>query len=273
MAASVSALESTSRPSPLASSVGRPLDLLAVIGILLRRFYVTVPLLLVTAALAVYAIEAEGPRYRASQEVLLLLPNTPSRAGSRTNPYLGIGPLSATSEVLARVLNEGPVRADLVRDGALHSYSVRNTAGGADPPILVVSAEGAVGADAVRTVHQVTAALQQELERRQLAAGSPARSLITAEVLIPEDTPEQVLGSEARVVGAIALLGAGATVLAGLLVETLAIRRRAKSAGPPPPPLAVAEPERPPPAAADGLRPRLSPKGVRPWSRPTRSHR
>ena len=203
------------------------MDLVTMLRVLRRRWIVVVAMTAVTIAATAAVLDSAPKGYRATGEVLLLLPST-TRTGSGTtttvNPYLQLGgSLSAAGDVVARALESSESARALREQGALGSWEIQLAPGS---PVLHVEGIGPTPAEASRTVQVVMTAIEDTLEQRQLDAGAPAHQLIQVQVVSAPDRAVRVLSTTLRPV--VAVVAAGVLVKLGTayLVEALARLRR-----------------------------------------------
>ena len=235
------------------------MDLLTTIRILLRRWFVVVPGLLLTAGAAYYAMQAVSPSYEAAGAVVLLGPATAGAPvkGEPTpppvNPYLEFGgALETTGEILSRTLMSQAEVDKLYAKGATATYEVGTGSEGGSPIVNVIATD-TDEAVAIRTVGIVAAEVRAELQRRQAAAGAPASQFIRVEDVTIPTKATKMAGSTMRAVAAVMALGLAVSFGLGFMAEAIAVRRSAPhapyapaastpvgvtaSAPPPPPPV------------------------------------
>ena len=154
------------------------MDLFTTIRILLRRWFVVVPALLVTAGAAYYAMQAVAPAYEATGAVVLLGPATAGApvAGepnpAPVNPYLEFGgALETTGEIVSRTLMSEATVSKLAKKGATAAYEVGTGSEGGSPIINLIATD-ADEQMARKTVNVLITEVSTELERRQAAAGA-----------------------------------------------------------------------------------------------------
>jgi capsular polysaccharide biosynthesis protein len=241
-------------------------DLLTTIRILLRRWFVVVPMLLLTAGGAYYAMQAVSPSYEASGAVVLLGPATAGAPvkGEPTpapvNPYLQFGgALETTGEIVSRTLMSADEVDKLSRRGATSAYEVGTGSEGGSPIVNVIATDTDEAA-AIRTVAIVVAEVRTELQRRQAAAGAPPSQFIRVENVTIPTKATKMAGSTMRAVAAVLALGLAVSCGLGFMAEAIAVRRAGRSTAyepavpmpagaapaPPPPPQSGRVPQGPP---------------------------
>ncbi len=207
-------------------------ELMALARILLQRWYVVVPTLLLTAVAFFYVDRNVEPSYEAEGKLLLIWPSTRDKP---SNPYLNLHEsLGVAAEAAREALTRPEVASRLEEAGATALYRVKVTA---NPPMLTVTAEGPDSEESLHTMRLVVEELQHQLEERQRAAGAPAGLIIRSQVLSMSQQAVVRMARKVRVLVAVWVLGLAASAWLVAATESIAAsRRRARSrAGPPEP--------------------------------------
>ncbi len=193
-----------------------------------RRWYIALPGLLVAVVVAGFVFLHSPVNYQ-RQATLLLLPAEMS-IPEGGNPYLYIGGLSQTADVLVRA-----VGADSVLDEVKQAHPgvdvtvTRDASTGS--PLLLLTTTSADDEAAAAALSEVLSRAQAELASLQQAEGIASNNQITA-VTLTVDT-KGIASQRSRLMGtavsgvAVALL----TVLAVALVEGLAGGRQRRRSG------------------------------------------
>ena len=210
------------------------MDFATTLRILLRRWYVVVPALALTAAGAYLGMQQVTPQYESSGSLVLLGPATGLEvAGEKVpqvNAYLEFGgALATTAEVLSKATLSDASAKKLADAGATGEYEVGTGSDGGSPIINIV-ATGTSPRIATLTVEEITKLLTAELERRQVAAKAPRSQFIRVEVVAPPAEPKELLGSKLRVGSAVVALGVAVTFSVAFLVEGAMDRRSRRKA-------------------------------------------
>lgn len=196
------------------------MDLLTLVRIVLRRWYLVAPTLLLTAVSVFLLDQRIAPTFEARATLLLL---GPSQQEKPINPYLNFGgSLEATAIVTKEVITSSDVALKLQEAGADAPYAVEVASG---TPILTVKAEGTKREASVRTVQLVIQEIQHQLESRQRLAGAPANSLIRPEVLSRHE-PVALWRGKRRVLVTAMALGVASSGGLALIAEGIAYWRR-----------------------------------------------
>lgn len=211
---------------------------------LLRRWYLSLAVLLMTAAAGFAVVQVVGPTYEATGAVLVLPPVTTVQQGLKTeangNPYLSLGGLTQVRDIAIRSVTSQESTDELCRADPSPAYaSMREQLCKSDPgvtfdvtpdftnsaPIVLITVE------ADSTEHAVVA-LQAVMDRvpvvlAQLQTGMKLKSdaTITSAPLVEDLKPTVVRKDQIRagIVGAVGTLGIGLLVI-GLLDSLLSAR-------------------------------------------------
>jgi hypothetical protein len=199
------------------------MDLLILARKLWRFRRLTLPIIALTLAGAVYAVALKSPQYEATASYLLINPPPPPTADQirehpelanvRTdNPYTRFGDQSVIVEVLSRSLGSASARDALAAKGADRHYTVESAVRwGTSTPIVQVVGTGATPAAAARSAKVVSDAVTGELNRMQAVQHVDARYRITTlQVQAPNDPQLQPTG-QIRML--LAILAAGTIML------------------------------------------------------------
>lgn len=192
--------------------------------VLLRRWLVILVGAILTLAAAAYVYTSTPPTYRATAELLLLLPPEAGAEERATSPFLY---LPNELNVLARVVAAAPqslsFEENLESQGLTSPYEV-----GVDPgtPIISVGVEGPDAENVLATRDGLVDAIQDELSQVQREEEVPVRQTARTRVFAAEDTPTELGGSAVR--GVLAVLAAGGllTLLAAFGIDRVAAGRR-----------------------------------------------
>ncbi|GHS87620.1 hypothetical protein AGMMS50218_09890 [Actinomycetota bacterium] len=192
---------------------------------LLRRWYLTMAALVAAGALTVLTASFVTPTYTASASVVLLPPASSLEDGG--NPYLSLGGLSQTVDVVTRALTSDATRKEIaaaVPDGAYEAAPDWSTSG----PILTLDASGPTQRATMDTLEAVLAQVPTTLSTLQDQLGVANNAQITSTPLAVDEEPEAVQQTRMRATvaaGAVALIGG--TMLIGA-IDGLLLRRKAR---------------------------------------------
>ncbi len=191
---------------------------------LLRRWYLVLVGLIVTAVLCLLVSTRVEPTYEATASTMLV--PGPSSIVDGGNAFLYLGNLALARDVLVRTLGSDDVRAPILEANPGTDFSVTS-----DPttsgPMILVQATGSTSAATADVIDRVLAELPLQLSRLQEEVGTPAPAQMTMISLAAPTEPEGVNTATVRAVGAVAAVGLVGTVLVTGLVDGL-IRARAQ---------------------------------------------
>ncbi|WP_110182141.1 hypothetical protein [Nocardioides solisilvae] len=204
---------------------------------LLRRWYVVAAGLVATAAVAA-AVASPAPLFVSRVDVVLVAPPDDTLAPELVSRGED---LIALAGLVERLVNEGrprepgtaqvvPLEGTGVRRGV--QVTLPNAGGQWDhsfvAPVLDVQAVGTSRAEVVALRDDVLDRVVRTLRQTQADDGVPPRRRATARV-VPEDGPVVPAGGHpTRAAAAAGVVGLLLTALAGLLVDGVLVRRRAR---------------------------------------------
>ncbi|GAA3509890.1 hypothetical protein [Georgenia daeguensis] len=218
------------------------MDLFTILGATFRRWYVTLPVMLLAGILAYQAYQSVPSVYSSSVSVTVLAPVEPPPpppdpvTGEIVEPYEAnpySGPNLAAA-VLARNLNsasfEDGLGLDPDRNQTIEADPAR------DDPIIQIIATAESPATVNAILGEVTVKAATILDQFQAEAGATEGARYNLAPAVPTDAIEDVTPSRFRTAGAIVVIGFGvAAALATLLDMGLEHRRGARRRGAPEP--------------------------------------
>lgn len=195
--------------------------------VFLRRWYVVVAGLLVTAGLCVFAVRLVPPTYTTAVSVLLLPPT--STLNAEGNPYRALAGLQLAADVLARSVSDTETVNEIAPPTGTATYEVVRdvTTSG---PILLVTTQDSTDSGALDTLHAVLQVMPERLATLQTSAGAPPESLLTMSVIANTDVAEVDRKSQIRAVIVAAVLGLALTMLLAAAIDG-ALRKHSRSGG------------------------------------------
>lgn len=203
------------------------MELTAIAAALLRRWYVVLLGLVLTAGLVYVAHEKVPPTYDATASVLLLPPQESLDAGA--NPLLQLAGLDQpASLVVAYLSGEGPTKVW----NADHPTSTREIV--VDPqsrgPILIFTVHDPTSAAVMDALTASTDQVPGALTSLQDEVDAPGDARIQSAVLTADIEPTTNTSKSLRALIAAAGLGIAATLAGAVALDGLARRRRANRA-------------------------------------------
>jgi hypothetical protein len=199
---------------------------------LLRRWYVVVVALLLTAAGA-YQVVRPAPQYVGSAVVVLKPPVTQNQPNQLANLQ---PPLAVVSYAVVQQLQSPSGARELNAAGVHGTYHLvpRNSGTSATPryliPSLQVQSQASDPEAAVTTVRRIIGVYTRHVEQMQTAQKVPAGSRITPSVLTSPSAAE-VQGDKSRALAGVSLLGLAAGVLGALWLDRYLMNRRQVAPG------------------------------------------
>lgn len=220
------------------------MDLVNVAKIAWRRWYAVLVGVVLTAAGAGLVLTLP-PTYEATSVLVLLAPNTPAPGAIPTgedapddptvNPYQAFdGSITVTAELMSTEMTQPRVVADLVARGASPDYQVTTDPDTGGPTVTITTRAGSA-AEALKSTRLVTSEFHRQLEARQLTAGAPTGSLITASEVVDAVQADQLVSGRIRALVAVLAVGTVASIVLALAVDAIAnARRRRRDRSDPP---------------------------------------
>lgn len=199
--------------------------------IILRRWFVVLPILVLTGVLAGALGDRSQPEYSASSTVVMLAPfRTNGETGTAmSNPYLNFNSsLTTTAIILRASLDRSEIRELIATEGLAPNYNVipQDRSPLVDVTVRTDSAEKATA-----TVNRVVQLLQDDLRARQLNLRTPRDQTITTQVLSPATAATLFNSGRARTRYLVIGLGLFVAALAAFAAEggiRFAARRKAR---------------------------------------------
>jgi hypothetical protein len=232
-------------------------DLWSSIGVMVRRWKVTVPLLVLTAVASIAIGGVISPDYQASTTLLLVGPGSnaagaatevasgetttttaapvPPAPGATTttvapgaddqtpNPLLSLNSsLISTARASLESINDDGVRRELAEDGLSTTYEV--TVAVRDP-IMQIVVSGTSADQVTDTLAALQSTLVADLQARQDQAGATERSRIQVQTLAETNQPNAIYESRRRAQLVIVALGLVLSAVGAFAAEGFMQRR------------------------------------------------
>jgi hypothetical protein len=190
---------------------------------LLRRWYIVLAGILVTAAGGLFVWTTVPPSYQATSTAVLLPPS--SLVGDKGNPYLYMGGLEQALTVLTVRLSSTEVAGPLLQGHKDLTYSVEK-----DPtspgPILHISATGNSQESAMQLLDRVIQVIPGNLQLMQDQLRIPSFSRVEVMTIVQDHTAAVLIKDQLRVLLAAISGGLALTVLVTALLDRVMISRR-----------------------------------------------
>jgi hypothetical protein len=192
-----------------------------------RRWFISVPALLLTMVATVGMYAAWPTSYSSEVQLSLLSSRSVAQSqGDAGNPYLAFtAGLDSVVDILGRNLSSDQAVAQLHALGVTYPYTA-GIAQNAQGPFLAIDVTGHSRAQITRSMPVIVAFAQQRLAQMQNASSAPKNSLIQAVLIAPPSTPMPVLKTKIELVAAVAVIGLVCSFLFCFIVDNSLNRRR-----------------------------------------------
>jgi hypothetical protein len=206
------------------------MDLLTIIAIVVRRWYVFFPIVALTGIGLLLITPQLRPEYQASGSLLLVGPKKvtqvvqgkPTQIG--VNPLLGSGqPLMTTSATLASDASSLAVREGIKESGAVLDYTV---AVDSHAPIITVVDRATKPSAAIAAVDTLLARMSTRLATLQQEVGAPSSELVDSKILDGPIDTTVLSSSKNRTVILLAFAGLLVATSATFTVDGIITSRR-----------------------------------------------
>jgi hypothetical protein len=206
------------------------MDLLTIIAILIRRWYVFFSIIALTGIGLLLITPHLRPEYQASGSLLLVGPKKvtqlfqgkPTEIG--VNPLLGAGqPLMATSATLASDASSPSVREGIKDSGAVLDYTITVDS---HAPIITVVDRAKRPSAAIEAVGTLLARMSTRLATLQHEVGAPSDELVDSKVLNGPSGTTVLTSSKNRTLILLAFAGLLLATSASLTVDGIITGRR-----------------------------------------------
>lgn len=227
------------------------------LGVIIRRWYLVLSGILLTAVLCWGASQIVPPSYEAQGSMVLMPP--PAAVGDAGNPYLQLGGMSEALDVLVRQANAPEVRDRVLDEDPSATYTIepdRSTSGS----IVVVQATAETEAESLTVLERAMETLPAVLTRMQdeLAVIPVQRIDIMPVVVDAEATRNSKQTLQMLAVAVVAGLS-GTFMFTALADGLLLARRRGREPEPEPAAAPAQAPAGSRPARGNGYPPREPP--------------
>jgi uncharacterized membrane protein len=206
------------------------MDLLTIIAILVRRWYVFFPIVALTVIGLLLITPQLQPEYQASGSLLVVGPKKVTQLvqGKPTeiavNPLLGSGqPLMTTSATLASDASSLAVREGIKGSGAVLDYTITVDS---HAPIITVVDRATTASAAIQAVDILLARMSTRLATLQQEVGAPSSDLVDSKILNGPIDTTILSGSKNRTVILLAFAGLILATSAAFTVDGIITGRR-----------------------------------------------
>lgn len=199
-----------------------------VLRALIRRWYVVLLGLALTAGMVYGAAEVSPPKYQARALVLLLPAQSDFADGG--NPLLNLSGLEQPASILAAYFASAPAQAEVAAFDPDAEYLVAiepSTRG----PIISVDVTAQSPDETMSTLEHLLSRIPEELARLQQEVAAPANATIGSMQLAVDQKPTADRSTTLRLMVAALVIGLVGTALTAYSVDSLVQRRRARRHG------------------------------------------
>jgi capsular polysaccharide biosynthesis protein len=196
--------------------------------VLLVRWYITVPGLLLSLAIAGVAFSLFPPQYRSEGTAVLVQPKPPGLTSA--NPLLTFdASLNTTALIVVQALNAPEVAAELGLTAGRDTFTAKNAGSvavsdGQQEPFISVTAQSGDPATSADIVVRVMDMAQRELVDRQNALNVSPRNAIKLQSVVDATPPKPVFSTSLAASAASLILGIIVTIMAARVWDYLAAR-------------------------------------------------
>jgi uncharacterized protein involved in exopolysaccharide biosynthesis len=200
-------------------------DLLDWLGTLLRRWWLTVPLLVLALTATAFVAVTTPWTYKAQATgVLLGSPVQAKQAGG--NPWLVFdSSLTVTAEVLGREMMDEKTAQSLADQGLTSTYQV-GVAPDSSGPVLAIMVTGTDAADTKKTLDALIAMVPQKLTHLQTQESVSPKAQIKMNLISSSPKAAKVSTDKLRLIVMVLFMGLVLTVAGPLFAEVLSERRK-----------------------------------------------
>ena len=200
------------------------MDLWSVLKTIMRRWYVSLPLAILTVVGVSFIPQIVKPSYRAQGTALLAVPTFDIEAlkqerQERLNPFLSFNPsLNISAEIISRIVNDDAVRSkvdSLGLDKEFEVFSQQNI-----PGVTVISASDSPSV-ATRTVRYVLDQSISTMEQLQQNADVPKDQFIRMGTISYSKKAEEISARQNRARVGLGIFGLALAAGMALLLEAL----------------------------------------------------
>jgi hypothetical protein len=206
------------------------MDLAEVARIIRARWYVLLPLLLLTVALAVGVDKSVPTKYQSTSSISLLASQS-ATTGTSTVPGTGNAflnfnsSLNDTADFLVRRMGSNDAANDLRGRGVTEAYIVA-LAAGAQGPFISLAVTGTNPQHVLASMRTLTTYTQEQLQAVQQQASVRPVDMIRSLVIVPPGPPSAQTKTKTQDVLGAGIGGLVVTFLAVFVVENIAASRK-----------------------------------------------
>jgi hypothetical protein len=195
------------------------MDLLTTLRIIARQWYVVASGLVLTAVAAFAVFQSVDPTYEARGTALVVSPQPPdAETVTSQNPFTRFdSSTSAFAGVATMLMDDIQVREALGNQGILPNYQIFQL--NQSVPLLTVVVQDKDEERTLESTAAVLAAINDELDRRQAAAGAPEDSRIRSIVVTEPNRAVRLVTDSLRAALLTVVVGVAASISLAFIAE------------------------------------------------------
>jgi capsular polysaccharide biosynthesis protein len=208
------------------------MSLSTTLRVVLRRWYITVPGVLLSLTMASMAFSLVPPKYTSSGIAVLVEQKNPATATNFINPVLrGDGSLNTATLTLVQALDTPAVKAELGLRKGVDNFTIKNVgsaaiADGADHPFLYITTQSSNPQESVDIVADVMSMAREKLINLQTALHVAPQNQIKLESVVDATAPKAVMGTSFAAMGAALMLGIITTCIVACAWDGIIVARQ-----------------------------------------------
>ncbi|RLK60577.1 capsular polysaccharide biosynthesis protein [Actinokineospora cianjurensis] len=208
------------------------MDFFKTLLLMLKRWYIALPVFAVTVGAAGGAYVAIPLHYESVGTMVLTSPaggatSVTDKVPGQTNPLLAFETsLTISAAIVIQSINTPEVVKSLGGDSPDHKFVL--TGGGDGGPFITVKTESASEPGARELAVKVLDRVKAELAKRQQALNAPPSTFIGVDDVVPPTKPEPLRGGKLRGAAVALVLGLAASLTVVYFLETRRERKRLK---------------------------------------------
>jgi hypothetical protein len=211
------------------------MDFWKTMGVLLRRWYVAVPVFVISLGLGAGVFMTVHTQYESTGTIVLTAPTAgavtstdPTKAVGPGNPLLDFeGSLTTTSQLLTQSLSSPTVAKQIASQGGVDTYQAGDGLTGG--PFIVIIADATSPQAAERTVSLALKYAEDELNTRQKTLNAPTVTYIGTQVVVAPTPATTKIGGKVRAGGVALVAGLVVSLAAAFGLESMSNKRRRRA--------------------------------------------
>jgi hypothetical protein len=207
-------------------------DFWKTLGVLLKRWYISVPVFVISLGLAGAVFVAVPTQYESTGTLVLTAPTSggvtsvnPATATGPGNPLLDFeGSLTITTQLLIQSLSSPTVQNQIAAQGGVSTFQAGDGLTGG--PFVVIIADADSTKQAERTVTLALQYAESELNARQKNLNAPPTTYIGTQIVVAPTPATTKIGSKVKAGGVTLALGLVLSLAAAFAIESMMNNRR-----------------------------------------------